>query len=963
MRYACLCALVLIGSGCDNVPVVDIVDGGVDVGADASGELTSAGELEWVGEGLFPGSGPPDPPSSGWTSPPVCPTVHEEAHCARCWSHEDSGPTSLDREEAGDRFAHTIAIGDFNGDGYPDLAGGAPQEDTVDLREGVVQVLLGTASGFQPWQVLDDSDAGGPTRKAEFGFLVHAFDVNGDGYDDLAVGYPGDTVHYQPLLLFHGGPSGLTFAQSWELSDVDSPDQTRPGFGREVTSGDFDHDGDVDLAIAAPRRNNGGTVYVMQNDLADGGAGDLSLDYEIQNTGRFGFSMATTSDDLLVIASYTTDVVRTYDDGTLTDTFTSGYTPAMNDYGYRVEAGDLDGDGSDEIFIGGFADWVEVATSGGSSGDRIYSPVGGPGARRTYVAAIGDITRDGFADLVFVYDGFGNKHSVMVLEGDGTLNRSCWDASASPPCWFELDPIATPMTRDDLGERAVIEDVDGDGWLDLVLAAPYPDGGKIFVYAPPVTEPFDATLMPTQSITQETPLDASCEVCDVFDDGYECDGSSMICVFDECVVRACGDGWREPAGSSFGREGCDDGNALGGDLCSAMCTPTSYAPSGGESRPYGPRTTLGVDGNGDALLVWEADDGVKLTLEARRFRVNGEVLDASPIALGAPLALGVDSAPSVVGLSEGWVVAWHDPDGDGDLGGVSMRRVSRDGTLGAVQVATETVRAAQTQPALAPLSDGGFVLVYTDSSESLVEGPARRVLMRRFDGELRAVGDEVLVSSEPNREHADPVVASAGATVLVAWVDRGGPIEDPTAVRARRFDLSEGTLAIDADDLIVATLASEVSAAALGDGSFALVWRDGATDPYGDLWGQRVEASGTGLVEASEAVVTSLTSGPSTADIRPSVTGIGEMRDYIVVHAIGRNARGLSITLSPSATATPSELTAASALLAEVTAGDGSIHRSATYTRRGLWLAWSTGTDPTMSGAHRSVLAHHLAED
>jgi hypothetical protein len=102
----------------------------------------------------------------------------------------DNGPT-LETQEPFDRFAEELAVGDFQSDGVEDLVVGVPRENLGDftpgvaLDAGVVQVLYG--------RMLDEPDVvfSIGCANCRFGSALAAGDFDGDGYDDLAVGAPG----------------------------------------------------------------------------------------------------------------------------------------------------------------------------------------------------------------------------------------------------------------------------------------------------------------------------------------------------------------------------------------------------------------------------------------------------------------------------------------------------------------------------------------------------------------------------------------------------------------------------------------------------------------------------------------------------------------------------------------------------------------------------------------------------
>lgn len=158
-------------------------------------------------------------------------------------------------------FGLALAVGDFNGDGFGDLAVGANGENIgIDgNNEGSVTVFYGSASGLVAGSAQRLTEVT-PTAVNQFGFFVAAGDFNGDGKDDLAVDVLNKAVNgvagAGAVLLYPGSSTGLVSANPVQL-DADKPGTegvaaSYAQFGSELAVGDVNNDGRADLAVAAP---------------------------------------------------------------------------------------------------------------------------------------------------------------------------------------------------------------------------------------------------------------------------------------------------------------------------------------------------------------------------------------------------------------------------------------------------------------------------------------------------------------------------------------------------------------------------------------------------------------------------------------------------------------------------------------------------------------------------------------
>lgn len=194
-------------------------------------------------------------------------------------------PRSAAPETFEPRLLLTVAFGDFNGDGHQDMAVGVPGENIDDIPDaGAVNVIYGTPTGLRPgrnqlWSQDSRHIAGVAEPSDRFGAALATGDFNGDSFDDLAIGAPGEWIGEirgaGAVNVLYGTQDGLRARgdQIWHQNSLGISDQAEPfdGFGSSLATGDFDLNGFADLAIGAPGetidgQSGAGAVHILFGD-------------------------------------------------------------------------------------------------------------------------------------------------------------------------------------------------------------------------------------------------------------------------------------------------------------------------------------------------------------------------------------------------------------------------------------------------------------------------------------------------------------------------------------------------------------------------------------------------------------------------------------------------------------------------------------------------------------------------
>lgn len=362
--------------------------------------------------------------------------------------------------EAGSDYAGTsVAGGDFNHDGLGDIVVGAFGNDDAGSDAGAVYILLGPTTG-----TLSLSSASleltGENPGDQAGYAVaSAGDYNGDGRDDILVGsWANDTIasNAGAIYLVHGGDTGQ---RSLSLAD---------GIFWGGAAGDY-----AGWSVAA-----GG-------DTDGDGYGDILM-------GGYGASNFA-GGAWLVRGPYVGNLDLAQADTVVTGAHAGDFA------GYAVAgAGDTDGDGYDDVLIGGYgADaaagrtWLlrgplEATEALSSASATFYGEVSADNSGAA-VSSAGDTDGDGHADiLIGAYNhdyGGNNTGAAYVILGpvSGTLNLSAADAK-----------LVGEDSDDNAGwSVATAGDMDGDGQDDLLIGAFREEtggtaaGAAYLVYGPP----------------------------------------------------------------------------------------------------------------------------------------------------------------------------------------------------------------------------------------------------------------------------------------------------------------------------------------------------------------------------------------------------------------------------------------------------------------------------------------------
>jgi len=355
-------------------------------------------------------------------------------------------------------FGFALAGGDFNDDGFGDVAVGADLYDNVQREEGHIFVWYGSALGLGPNGTPANADwfAESDQAAARLGFsLANAGDVNGDRIDDLIAGARDHTLGAQSkdglAVLWLGRPGG--FARGSGLKGADwmvDGDAANSQFGHIVAgAGDVNGDGFGDVLVGAPEYPSaaggpGGRAFLF---LGTDTVPEVPASWFVNNGVKCGFAVAG--------------------------------------------AGDVDGDGYPDVLVGAPGHNVSAGSEGKASlylgGSRGLTAAAawnvfgtGEGAQLgAALAGVGDVNGDRLSDVLVGSPGFTTAAGVASA-GRADLFFGRAGGPPTVPVWTEFGDVSQEKFGSSM---AYSGDVNLDGFADFIVASKTtPVGLKLKAY-------------------------------------------------------------------------------------------------------------------------------------------------------------------------------------------------------------------------------------------------------------------------------------------------------------------------------------------------------------------------------------------------------------------------------------------------------------------------------------------------
>ena len=708
--------------------------------------------------------------------------------------------------------------GDVNGDGLADLIVGAYGDDPNGPNSGASTVVFGKTDGtaVELSDIEASSNSGGfvingASEGDVSGWSVSgAGDVNGDGLDDLIVGAKGDSPNGD-----NSGASTVVFGKAdgtpVELSDIEA-NSNSSGFvingvsagdvsGWSVNgAGDVNGDGLADLIVGAygddPNGPNSGASTVVFGKT-DGTAVELSDIEASSNSGGFVINGASEGD-------------------------VSGWSVSG--------AGDVNGDGLDDLIVGAKGDSPNGDNSGAST--------------------------------------------VVFGKADGTPVELSAIASSSNAGGFVINGVSA---EDESGFTVSgAGDVNGDGLADLIVGTPFDDpngadSGATFV----VFGKTDGTTVELSDIEAESSSSASTSTIttpqkigsefqvNTYTTGDQSQNEITSLSGGGFVVTWMSNAQDGSGKGVYGQLYDSAGNKLNNEFSiNTEVTSDQAQPS-----------ITGLK-DGGFVVAWESTGQ-----DGSGDGVYGQRYDASGNAVGTEFQINTHTSNEqrdvhLASLKDGSFVAnWISYNQDGNIWGIFGQRFDSSGNTAGSEFRINTNTANNQQGAqISSLPDGGFIALFGSDSSNHAEPDTSSfgAYGQRYDASGNAVGTEFRINTTTaGHQYYANAAGLKDGNYVIAWSSYGQDGSGGHGIYGQIYDASGNVVK---SEFLINTHTSNdqhyASVASLDDGGFFVTWQsEGQDGSKKGVYGQRFDSAGTKV--GSELQINSTTNNDQE---RPSVT-------------------------------------------------------------------------------------------
>ncbi len=417
-------------------------------------------------------------------------------------------PGVAGKARAQERFGHDVACGDLDNDGYSDLVVGVPGQARKSRgNAGAIHVFYGSSAGISTDRdrIFTQATAGVPGKSERndwWGATVATGDPNGDGYDEIAVGAPGEKLKKRAfagaVTVLTGTPAGTSTSGASVIHQGKRgvPNKNEPGdwLGFALTFGDTNNDGFDELYIGAPGEKFGRAANAGMVIEVPGGPGGLQRsNAKVIRPGAGVVESAATKD-----AGFGSALV-------VADLDNNGIGDLV------IGAAGSQRDEPDDVAEFGGDSWVDVlpGTSQGigqaasivfALGERGVAGEAGSGGGFGFALAAADLDDDGAYELLVGAPGADDVGALVTI----TFGRS-FEVLASEFIDQDSKGISSKTQRGDaFGSSVGVTDFFGDGFGAVLVGVPGEDVAKrkdagVFVVVPGSPSGVDTTASVTMS--------------------------------------------------------------------------------------------------------------------------------------------------------------------------------------------------------------------------------------------------------------------------------------------------------------------------------------------------------------------------------------------------------------------------------------------------------------------------------